>query len=766
MSWCVREHASIVAGSTGCVIAMQELAGRGEMADRTRAFPWEQTPLGPLAAWPVSLRSAAALVLESRFPMTLWWGPELRQIYNDAYKQILVAKHPEALGRPAWDVWSEIWHIIGPQTQRVLEGRGATWNEHLLLPMQRKGFLEETYFTFSYSPLRDDGGAINGVLVTCQETTAHVRGERQLQLLRDLAARTADKRSTDDVWAAAAAVFGDHGTDVPFALLYAASDGAPGDRLASLAGFDHAVDADASAVGAGDPATQVSRWPLHAADGAESSTAIVDIPAHLGRLPSGPWDQPPVRAAIVAIKGGTGVKPIGYLVAGLNPLREVEEGYRQLFGLAADQIARALGAARAFEEERRRVEAFAELDRQKSAFFSNISHEFRTPLTLMIGPTEDALATPERALAGEALEAVHRNELRLLRLVNALLDFARLESGRAVASYERTDLAQYTADLASSFRSAFERAGLRFTVTCEPIGEEVYVDRAMWETVVLNLLSNALKFTFEGEVRVHLAPTPGGVELSVHDTGIGIEAGELAHIFDRFYRVADARARTYEGSGIGLALVNDLARLHGGRCALTSTPGVGTTVTVTLPTGSAHLAPEQVRQGASQRRSADASNPFVMEALRWLPDHEQLPAAGLPAPLPASDTGTDAHRDAHILVVDDNADMRDYLVRLLRPHWSVETAADGQQALDLVARRQPDLVLTDVMMPRVDGLALLQTLRRDPSTASIPVIMVSARAGEEARVEGIQAGADEYLMKPFTKDIMRDKLTVLGLPVA
>jgi PAS domain S-box-containing protein len=721
------------------------LAGTGEMADRTRAFPWEWTPLGRVESWPVSLRSAAALVLESRFPMTLWWGSELRHIYNDAYVPVLAGKHPKALGTPAAEVWAEIWHILGPQTRRVLEGGGATWNEHLLLPMQRKGFLEETYFTFSYSPVRDDAGSIQGVLVTCQETTKQVQGDRQLQLLRDLAARTADARSEDDVCAAAAGVFGKHGADVPFAVLYLA-DAAQVPRVVASAGFAR----DAAGGGAPSLPPSAPEWPLEAADSAEGGLAIVELGASLGPLPTGAWEQPPTRAAVVVLDAGGGTRPLGYLVAGLNPLREVDHGYTQLFRLAGDQITRALGAARAFEEERRRAEALAEIDRQKSVFFSNISHEFRTPLTLMIGPTEDALGEPSRSLQGEALESVYRNELRLLKLVNALLDFARFEAGRMVASYEATDIAEYTANLASMFRAAFERAGLRLTVACDPVAESVYIDRGMWEKVVLNLLSNALKFTFEGGVTVRLTASREHVTLRVEDSGIGIAESDVHRVFERFHRVEGAKARTHEGSGIGLALVNDLVRLHGGTCGLESSPGIGTTVTVTLPKGRAHLAPERIVDSGT-RPLVSAVNPFVAEALRWLPgDDAVVPAAPEHAEPTELVRSVDSAAPAYILVVDDNADMRDYLARLLRRHWSVETASDGLEALEAVRRRRPDLVLCDVMMPRLDGFGLLRELRSDPATSTVPVVMLSARAGEEARIEGLEAGADDYLVKPFS----------------
>ena len=525
----------------------QALAGSGTMADLTRAYAARETPLGPLASWPVSLRSALSLMLESRFPMSVWWGSSLRLFYNDAYVPVLAGKHPDAIGEPAAEVWQEIWHILGPQTRRVLQGEGATWNEHLLLPMQRKGFLEETYFTFSYSPLREDAGRIAGVLVTCQETTAQVQGERQLQLLRDLAARTAGEQTADGVCAAAGAVLDAAGVDLPFALLYRVDDTGQA-RLCASAGFG----APASSLAAARAA-----WPFETAAAQPGGMLLIDVTTGFGPLPCGPWDRPPAHAAVMALKAGIGARPLGWLVAGLNPLREVDPAYSQLFRLAADQIARALAGAHAFEEERRRVEALAAIDRQKSAFFSNISHEFRTPLTLMIGPTEDALGSPQRALAGDALEAVYRNELRLLKLVNTLLDFARLQAGRMVAAPQPTDLAQLTIELASAFRSAFERAGLRFTVDCHDVGE-VCVDRDMWERIVLNLLSNALKFTFDGGVALRLSATDGHIDLAVQDSGVGIAAADLPHVFERFHRIEGARARTLEGSGIGLALVRDL----------------------------------------------------------------------------------------------------------------------------------------------------------------------------------------------------------------
>ncbi len=413
-------------------------------------------------------------------------------------------------------------------------------------------------------------------------------------------------------------------------------------------------------------------------------------------------------------------------------------------------MATAIVNARAYDEERRRAEALAEIDRVKTMFFSNVSHELRTPLTLILGPIEDALGSEPPALAGEGLLTVHRNARRLLKLVNALLDFARLSAGRAQASYQPTDLAELTCDLASAFRSAFERAELRFEVDCPPLPERICVDRDMWEKIVLNLLSNALKFTLSGGVKVALRWAGDGAELAVSDTGIGIPAHDLPRAFERFHRVQGARARTHEGSGIGLALVQDIVRLHGGTIGVTSEVGRGTTFTLRIPRGFDHLPAEHVAHDAPLAATVRGAAPFVEEALRWVPGAgDRGDGAGAEA-RDAGLSGAPGVDRSHILLVDDNADMRDYLARLLRERWSVETAEDGAKALAVALDHPPDLVVTDLMMPGVDGFGLLRELRADPRTRDVPVVALSARAGEDARIHGLKAGFHDYLVKPFT----------------
>ncbi len=706
-----------------------------------RAFDWSRTPLGPADTWPTSLRTVVRVMLTSRYAMWMGWGPDLTFFYNDTYgRMTLGAKHPWALGRPSQQVWAEIWPHIGPRIDHVLQTGEATWDEALLLFLERNGYPEETYHTFSYSPIADDDGVIRGHLCVVTEETERVIGERRLATLRDVAAGIAATNTEHDLFAGLERSLDVGARDLPFTLTYVIDRDAGEARLAASTGVTrgHVFAVESFAID--DPGAP---WPVKTA--LDAGSAVVDgLRARHHAPPTGPWERAADQALVVPIAQPGQSRAAGVFIAGVNPFRAIDQPYRSFVHLLAGQIAAGVSSARSYDEERRRVLALAELDRAKTAFFSNVSHEFRTPLTLMLGPTEDALASESRALTGENLDTVYRNELRLLKLVNALLDFSRLEAGRLRASYEPTDLSEVTADLASSFRSAFNRAGLQFIVACDRIGEPLFVDREMWEKVVFNLLSNALKFTFEGGVEVRLVDRGDDVALSVRDTGVGIPEADLPHVFDRFHRVEGTRSRTHEGSGIGLALVHELVRLHGGDSAVTSAPGVGTTITVTIPKGLAHLPADSV---TTQRTSAaKSSNAHLAEALRWLTDEaDDGPQVQETAPGSISDVPP-----GHIVLADDNADMREYLGRLLRRQWTVEAVSDGAEALVAIERRRPDLVLTDVMMPRVDGFQLMQSLRANPDTSAIPIIMLSARAGEEARVAGVQAGADDYLVKPFS----------------
>lgn len=697
----------------------------GSMGRRIAGHDWSTTSLGAIEGWPQGLRTALAICLSSRFPIQIFWGPELLMLYNDAYAPMLGKKHPHALGMPGLGpyAWEELEPIVGPTLRALLAGGPATWEEDQLLRVERNGFPEECYFTYSHSPIHDETG-VGGVINTVVETTARVVGERRLRTLRELAsAGMVEAASVDDACLASLEVLRRSDADLSFVLLYRVVNGEP-----TLRGGDGGLG----------QAAAPEAWPLHEVLASGEPLLIEDVGARLGPLPGGRWPDPTHQVIVLPVPSG-GPSPDACLVAGISPRRVFDAEYRGFLDLVASRVSAALGRARSFEEAHARAEALAEIDRAKTTFFDNVSHEFRTPLTLMLGPLRDAITTGA-PLDGEDLRAAHRNALRLLRLTNSLLDFARMEAGRVDATFRPTDLSSYTGELASSFRSLVESAGLTLTIECPPMPAEVYVDRRMWERVVLNLLSNAFKHTLVGGIVVRILPRGDEVVVEVEDTGVGIPPEHLERVFERFHRVPAARARSHEGTGIGLALVRELVRQHAGRIEVESEVGRGSTFRIHLPLGSAHLPADRLARD-EEVAPLDAAA-YLEEAAGWLPVRD-------PAPSPNADGGAPR---ARILVADDNADMRGYVRRLLAPHWDVVTVPDGAGALAEARREAPDLVLSDVMMPELDGLGLLQALRADPSTRTLPVVLLSARAGEQARVGGLDAGADDYLVKPFTAE--------------
>ncbi|HYH95986.1 ATP-binding protein [Hyalangium sp.] len=592
---------------------------------------------------------------------------------------------------------------------------------------------------------------MEGVFNAVIETTYQVISERRTRVLRELGERTAAARSADEACALAASSLGSAAHDVPFCALYLVDETAQLARLAASSGLSRGGPAAPELI----PLVEESAapWPFSRVRRSGRAELVTGLSERFdASLPGGPWPEPADSALVAPLVTAAAARAAGFLVLGVSPRRAPDEEYRQFAEQAAAHITTVVSRATADEAERKRAEALAELDRAKTAFFSNVSHEFRTPLTLMLGPIEDGLSDTEQPLPPaqrERQELVRRNGLRLQKLVNTLLDFARIEAGRAQASFVPTDLAALTTDLASSFDSALGAAGLKMVVDCPALPEAVYVDPAMWEKVVLNLLSNAFKFTFKGEIRVFLQWLGERVELSVQDTGTGIPEEELPRIFERFFRVEGARGRSYEGTGIGLALVQELVKLHGGKVTVKSALGKGSTFTVSLPTGSAHLPRGSVRAARTLASTGVGPDSFLAEVPQWN-EAESPSAAPRATPAPVNAAPSALHEGARILVADDNADMRKYLARLLSPHWTVEAVEDGAQAIAAAQASPPDLILSDVMMPGMDGLELVQALRADVRTRTIPVVLLSARAGEEATIEGLRSGADEYLIKPFS----------------
>ncbi|WP_156687761.1 SpoIIE family protein phosphatase [Mycobacterium sp. Marseille-P9652] len=699
----------------------------GEMGRRFTEFDWAAHPLGSPESWPGEVRAAVAIMLTSRFPMFLWLGPDDRfMVYNDGYAQILGDKHPAALGAPGERVWSEIWDEIGPMLAGVFATGEATWSNDLMLEIVTHGVPVERYFTFTYSPTIGEDGAVSAIFCAVIETTERVLSERRLQLLNAVAAATVEPRTVNEAVGAAVAACASQPADLPFIAVYVQD---PESGEVTLRGatpsvlpllpreLKHLTEWDAGSR---------SRAELLVIDG------VADAIPGIRDVLDGDCCE---RALVLPLGDGpTG----GALVVGTTPRRPLDEQYRGFCQLLADQLSSAFTSIVSYEQQRQRADALAELDRAKTAFLTNVSHEFRTPLTLLLGPIDDALAdAPPGSALAERLSVAARNGRRLQRLVDSLLDFSRIEAGRANADLVCADVGALTAHIASSFTELCRRAGLELIVDCGPALADV--DASMWETIVLNLLSNAVKYTMSGSISVEVGADATHCLVAVRDTGVGIAADDLDRLFERFYRADNARGRSVEGAGIGLSLVRGLVELHGGSVGIASELDSGTTVTIRLPLSAGPAADQSPGALLDDTNAVDDTNPYVAEARLWV-----TPAPGADAVAAAPDRTRPL-----VLIADDNADMRAHLDRVLSRHFDTVLAADGESALSSARALHPDAIVTDVMMPRLDGFELVAALRADPALAATPVVMLSARAGDEAVTEGFAGGADDYVPKPF-----------------
>jgi signal transduction histidine kinase/ActR/RegA family two-component response regulator len=718
-------------------VSPEFLSGGGEMGQRIRDYDWSKTPLGAVENWPQSLRTCVRIMLASRQPIWIGWGKELIKLYNDPYKAIVRGKHPWALGKPAAVVWNEIWRDIDPMLHKVMEEDEGTYVESQLLIMERNGYPEETYYTFSYTPIPGDNGGTAGMICANTDDTERIISERQLGTLTQLGKTLTDCQSGEEVIVRTIETLKQNPYDFPFALFRAVSGDKAKLALSTAMGESSAllsaeIDVDADNEIAGIIKQALTTRQLQ---------VFENVQQKLGDLPKGAWTVAPEKLIVLPVAQPSVREPFGLLVVALNPYRLLDDKYSSFFVLVADQIANSFANVHSLAQERKRAEALAELDKAKTTFFSNISHEFRTPLTLLLAPMEDVMSDASLDTENKArMKVAYRNALRMQKLVNTLLEFSRLEAKRAEGKFQRVDIGNLTEDLASTFRSAIERAGMHLAIRCERVTAPVYVDPDMWERIILNLVSNAFKYSKQGEITVSVKQRDTNVEVSVSDTGIGIPANELHKIFNRFYRVDNPGGRSQEGTGIGLAMVKELVKLHHGTITVVSTPGEGSVFTVSIPTGKDHLSSEQV-DPSTGIASFTHSAAFVEEALRWIPSTIEKQAR---APLP------DGRNRSKVLLADDNADMLDYVERLLSEQFDVITARDGEEAYRKTIESRPDLVLSDVMMPRLDGFGLLEKIRSHPEIKNTPLIFLSARAGEEAKVEGLHAGADDYLIKPFS----------------
>jgi signal transduction histidine kinase/DNA-binding response OmpR family regulator len=717
----------------------------GETGQLFAAFDWMAHPLGPPAEWPTEMRAAVATTLTSRFPTVLWLGVEdLFLVYNDAYLPILADKHPESLGRRGQYVWWDIWGQIGPMLAGVIATGEATWSDDLMLPVVTAGRAQERYFTFTYSPLIRCDGSIYGIFCVLTETTERVLSQRRLHLLNAVASAVMATHTIGDAVTATVAVSVDQPADLPFLAAYI---GAAGSADIALHGATPSVLPLLPRTLA-----ELTDWEPRSRSRAE--VRIIDwvasvIPG-IDEVLAG--DCPDQALVLPLGESGTGTcTPAGALIIGTSPRCPLDAQYRGFCQLLADQLSSALASAVAYQQQRERADALAEQDRAKTAFLANVSHEFRTPLTLLLGPLEDALseAGPD-GLHAPHLHTARRNAGRLLRLVDALTDFSRIEAGRVAAQLVCTDVAALTSHIASSFTGLCERAGIEFVLDCR--SALVDIDPAMWETIMLNLLSNAVKYTMTGSITVAVRSESAQCRIVVRDTGVGIAADDLQRLGERFFRAGDAGGRSVEGTGIGLSLVRGLVELQHGAVEIASELDRGTTVTIRLPRSGADM---PVNTLGANSLAGLVENPYVVEAGQWVtPVFTTTESMIEQAP---SNPSSEDDREL-VLIADDNADMRAHLERVLSVHWRTVLVADGESALETTRRLHPDAVVTDAVMPRLDGFDFVEAIRADPALAATPVLMLSARGGAEAVSEGYAGGADDYLPKPFRSQELVDRL--------
>lgn len=729
----------------------QFLSGGGEMGELIRSMDWTDNPLGPVENWPQSLRTSVSLCLSSTFPILIAWGPETIQIYNDAYRPICGAMHPESMGMNFRICWESALEVVGDKFTRGQQGEGTYIKDQQMF-LFRYGYLEEAFMTFSFAPIRDESGEVGGIFHPITETTDKMLSGRRTQVLRELAALTGKAKTIEEIGAMASERHVDFLSDLPFLLFYSIDQKSGRAKLISAAGTQLATQLAAPEIYLDE--NEKGSWPLSAK--LSGPIVLEDLKGRFGDFSCQPYPETPHSAVILPVFISGNDSPAGYIIAGVSSRRAMDEDYLGFYTMLASTFSTAVSNVYAYEQEQKRAEALAAIDRSKTAFFSNVSHEFRTPLTLMLGPLEDLqrhqiMQDPE---IRESVVATHRNAMRLLKLVNNLLDFSRVEAGRVKAAYQRVNISELTADLSSGFRSIIEKAGMRLNVLMPNETLEVFVDKQMWEKIVLNLLSNAFKYTLEGEISLSLEASFEQAVLKVLDTGVGIPSHELPHMFERFHRVENSAGRTHEGSGIGLSLVSELVSLHGGEISVESTLGKGSLFTVRIPLGSTHLPQELVKGDDYESSPSGIRESFLQEASGLLgTEYEQ--AEGRNDQIDNLQTSKET---GQVLIVDDNADMRAYLKRLLEKEFKIHTAVNGQDALIQLNSFKPDLILSDIMMPVMDGKELLAKIREKEEKHWVPLIFLSARAGEEARIDGLEAGADDYLVKPFSAQELLSKV--------
>ena len=683
------------------------LEGGGEAGAAARAFDWSKTPLGPVESWPASLKAVVGLMLNSHHPMFLWWGPELIQIYNDAYIPSFGAgKHPSAMGQRGEDCWPEIWPIIHPQIDDVMSRARASWHEDDLVPVWRGDRIEEVYWTYGYSPVFSDARTVGGTLVVCSETTARVVAERRHRALRSLAKSTAMATTVPAVLAAAAELFEETPNDIPFALIYMNEKATGEPVLCRSVGLGAAEQVAVDAA---------CRARLSAAGRAPIALASDEIGVS---LPGRPWPEPSTGAFVAPLGDRRIAHPSGFFVLGLSPRLRFDAAYRDHLLQIVEHLGLVLARIETYRVKEAAAAEHANLlreleaaNRAKDEFLAMLGHELRNPLSPIVTAL-DLLKRRGDGSTNREQDIIERQVGHLIRLVDDLLDVSKITRGKIVLRKEPLEIAGVVAKAVEIASDVFEERRHRLSIDVPAEGLRVEGDPVRLAQVLANLLTNAARYTDAGgSVSIRAGRDGQQVVVTVKDSGIGIAPELLPRIFDLFVQGGRSTDRKEGGLGLGLALVKSLVDLHGGSAVARSDgPGSGSEFEIRLPATSA------------AERTAEA------------------------APAPPAKSQVPAKR---VLVVDDNEDSAELLCEMLK--WvghEVAVAHDGPSALAQVDRFVPEVAVLDIGLPVMDGYELGKRLHELPRGAACRLIALSGYGQDRDRARSQAAGFEAHLVKP------------------
>lgn len=692
------------------------LQGGGEMAVLIGVTDWSPTGLGPIDEWPDTLKASINLCLNAKIPTTVLWGPEMRMIYNDRYREVLGPnKHPGALGATGEETWREVWDVAGPLLKGVYR-TGVTFLGELLLEMNRLVPREETYFQVSYAPIFVPNGEVGGLFAICPEVTDRVVSERRLRTLIDLGAHALAAKSEEDGCRIAATSLGSNQADVPFSLIYLKEPDADRLRLIATTGFKARNSWTPEVVQLAAEGDSV--WLLRSAMESRCAQLMGNIQARFGALPGGPWQESPDAALVLPLGGTEQAEPVAVLVAGLSPHRLFDGPYRSFLETAAGHIGNAIASGRLREVEHRRIEELSKLDRAKDEFLATLSHELRSPLQALSGWI-DVLRREgaDENQRKHALDAIDRSLRAETNLVQDLIEVSSLLAGKAEIEKTPVNLAEVIADAAEEVQPLTKEKGIALALEV-PASAFVIGDRNRLTQIMRNLLSNAIKFTWpSGHIEVTCRTVGQSLVVQVSDDGEGIPEEFLSLIFSRFSQANTRRTRHHSGLGLGLAIVRHFVELHGGEVQAASLGvGHGSTFTLRFP-----LAPTELIAEAS---------PSAEKAV-------QDDSSGL--------------NGLRILLVEDNADVREVLLLMLEQAGAeVVAAALATEAFDAFKSKRPDVILSDLGMPDEDGYSLMGRIRslEGDAASPTPAIALSGYASSADRARSVAAGFHAHIAKP------------------